>query len=186
MGFNIDPCTFEFLSIAKDLYDYGLLDRVLKSIGGIEVCEDWYAIAWEGIFSVFEQFRPYYKDDTEIDTMVFFDPVITGFYRLCAFYEAKNGISKECNSYRQDGEREVYQCFYMDAYDYDVRLFDGTRGSPRLVILSGEEFCGHAELPRVLAEVRDTFGSYCRKLKAAIVTERTIAALPEYAEKEAA
>ena len=55
-----------------------------------------------------------------------------------------------------------------------------------MVILSGEEFCGHQELPRVLAEVKDTLESYCRKLKAAIVTEKPVAALPEYAEKEAA
>lgn len=186
MAFYIDPCIFEFLSVAKELYDYDLLDKALKNIGKMEVCEDWYSIAWEGIVSVFEQFRHYYKEETETDTMVFFDPVITGFYRLCAFYEAKSGISKDQDSFRQDGERAAYQCFYMDAYDFGVLLNDGTRGRPRLIILSGEEFYGHQELPGVLAEVKYTFECYCKKLKAAIITENPVMALPEYVEKEAA
>lgn len=186
MAFNIEPGTFDFLSVAKDLYDYGLLDKVVKIFGSMEVCEDWYSIAWEGIVSVFEQFRHYYKEKTDTDTMVFCDSVITGFYQLCFFYEAKSGISRDNNPFRWDGESAVYQCFHLDAYDYEVLLYDGTWGCPRMVILSGEEFCGHQELPRVLAEVKDTFESYCRKLKAAIVTERPVAALPEYVQKEAA
>ena len=190
MAFDIEPGTFDFLSVAKDLYDYGLLDKVVKIFGSMEVCEDWYSIAWEGIAHVFEGFQQYYKEGTEtepeMETMVFCDSVITGFYQLCFFYEAKNGISRDGNPLRLDGERAVYQCFCLDAYDYGVRLYDGSHGSPRLVILSGEEFYGHTELPRVLAEVKDTFESYCRKLKAEIVTERPVAALPEYAEKEAA
>lgn len=186
MAFNIDLCTFEFLSVAKDLYDHGLLDKVMKTLGSMEVCEDYYSIAWEGIFHVFERFRQYYREENEMETMVFCDPVITGFYRLCAFYEAKSGIPKDRDPFRRDGETAVYQCFRMESYDFDVLLYDGASGCPRLVILCGEEFYGHTELPRVLSEVRDTFMEYCRKLKTALVTENPMAALPEYVEREAA
>lgn len=79
MVFNIDCYTFEFLSVAKDLYDYGLLDKVLKTCGNMEVCEDYYSLTWEGIYQVFECFRQYYNEETGIDTMVFFDPVIAEF-----------------------------------------------------------------------------------------------------------
>lgn len=190
MAFDIEPGTFDFLSVAKDLYDCDLLDKALKYIGNMEVGEDWYSIAWEGIAHVFDEFQQYYEEGTEtepgMETMVFCDPVITGFYQLCLFYEAKSGISRDNNPFRWEGESAAYQCFHLDAYDYEVLLYDGTWGRPRLVILSGEEFYGHQELPKVLAEVKDTLKSYCRKLKAAIVTEKPVAALPEYAEKEAA
>lgn len=186
MLFNIDPCVFEFLSVAKDLYDSGLLDKVSKSLGNMEVCEDYYSLAWEGIYYVFERFRQYYKEDTGVDTMVFFDPVITAFYRLCAFYEAKSGVSRDNNMFRLDGEKEVYQCFCLNSYDYGVLLYDGSHGSPRLVILSGEEFYGHTELPRVLSEVKSTFEYCCEKLKTAIAAEKPGTALPKYAGKEAA
>lgn len=186
MAFDIDPCTFDFLSLAKDLYDYGLLDQVLENCGSWEVCEDCYSLAWEGTANVFADFRQYYEDENGVETLVFSDPVITGFYRLCAFYEAKNGISKDRNPFRQGGERAAYQCFYMDAYDFDVRLYDGARGCPRLVILSGEEFYGHQELPGALAETKDTLDRCCKKLKAAIITEKPLTAVPEYTGKEAA
>ena len=186
MTFNIEPCTFESLSVAKDLYDYGLLDKAMKSLSNMEVCEDYYSIAWEGIVNVFEDFRQYYKEDTGVDTMVFFDPVITEFYRLCALYDANNSVSEINNTLRQDGEKEVYQCFCLNAYDYDVLLCDGIHGSPRLVILSGEEFYGHTELPRVLSEVKDTFAKHCKKLKEALTAEISAGTAPKTTEKEAA
>lgn len=184
--FIIDYSTFEFLSVAKDLYDYGLLDKVLKTFGNMEVCEDFYSLAWEGIYHAFECFRQYYNEETGIDTMVFCDPVITDFDRLCAMYEAQEGIDKDQNSFRQKGRREVYECFVLDSYDYDVLLYDGTHGSPRLVILSGEEFYGHSELPRVLSEVRNTFLRLCGQIKEKLVTEDPGANTMGNTEKEAA
>lgn len=186
MVFNIDCYTFEFLSVAKDLYDYGLLDKVLKTCGNMEVCEDYYSLTWEGIYQVFECFRQYYNEETGIDTMVFFDPVITEFYRLCAMYEARRNIRKDRDLFRDEMEKAVYRCFCLDSYDFDVLLCDGTHGSPRLVILSGEEFYGHSELPGVLSEVRNTFMRLCGQIKEMLVTEDPGANTPGNAEKEAA
>lgn len=184
--FNVDLCTFEFLSVAKDLHDCGLLDKVMEAFPNMEVCEDYYSIAWEGIANVFECFRQYYKEDTQMETMVFFDPVITKFYRLCALYEANNNISEINNALRRDGEKEVYQCFCLNSYDFDVLLYDSRHGSPRLVILSGEEFYGHTELPRVLSEVKDTFENHCKKLEKALIKEIPTVTAPEKTAKEAA
>ncbi len=186
MAFDIDYCTFEFLSVAKDLYDYGLLDKVLETVGNMEVCEDYYSIAWEGIASVFKGFRQYFVEETQMETLVFFDPVITDFYRLRVMYEANNDISEINNAFRRDGEKEVYQCFCLNSYDFDVLLYDGTHGNPRLVILSGEEFYGHTELPRMLSEAKNTFEKHSKKLKAALITEIPTVTALETTEKEAA
>lgn len=181
MPFDIDPCAFEFLRVAKDLYDHGLLDKTLKNLGNMEICEDSYAIAWEGTSCVFESFRQYFNEDKEIETMVFQDPVITDFYRLCTIYEAQKGVEKADDPYRRNGEDQVYSCFSMDAYCFDVLLYDGSSGAPRMVFLSGSEFYGHGELPGVLGDVRDTFDFYIKRLKEALDAEAA-----ETTQKEAA
>ena len=186
MTFTLDEGVFEFLSIAKEIYDGGLMDKVLENCGNLDVCEEYYCIAWEGIAAAFQRFRQYYNEEKEIATMVFFDPVITEFYRLCGLYERQKGIADKDNSFRQKGEQEVYQCFTLDAYCYDVLLYDGRRGKPRLVILAGEEFYGHGELPGVLAEVRDTFKAYCEQLKRELAAEKPAMIMPKIQKREAA
>lgn len=188
MAFNIDPCTFECLSVAKDLYDHDLLDRVLEKSGSVELCEDYYSLAWDGIVCVFADFRQYFVDETQVETMVFFDPVITEFYELCALYDAEKDITKDLNPFRREIAKDVYQCFTLSSYDFDVRVFDGSRGRPRVVFLDGEEFYGHSELPGALMEVRNTFESYCRRLKKEL-TKTALGGIPLRAEiqiKEAA
>lgn len=172
MAFVVEPETFEFLAIAKELYDCGLMEKLPEYWRSMDICEDYYSLAWEGISRVFEDFNEYYAQETGTETMVFFDSLITEFYRLCRLYEAQKNILHENNSFWKRGEREIYECFYLNAYDYDVRLYDGSRGKPRMVILTGEEFCGHGELPGVLAEVRNTFASYCNQLKKALAAEK--------------
>lgn len=184
MIFDIDPCTFEFLVTAKRIYDAGLMDRVLETCGNWEVCEDDYSLAWEGIYKAFKKFRQYYNDRDGIETMVFFDPVISEFYRLCALYEDKVGVDKNHDPLRKEGEQKVYRCFCLDAYNYGVQLYDGEYGKPRLVILAGEEFYGHSELPEVLTDVRSTLEAHCTQLKKELVA-KALDAL-EHTEQEVA
>ena len=184
MAFDIEYGTFEFLSVAKMLYDNDLLDKVLETCGNMEVCEDFYSIAWEGINIIFETFKISYNENRGIGTMVFFDPVITEFYWLCGLYESENHLDPGTAPFRQDGEGEIYQCFNLSAYDYDVLLYDGSHGKSRLVILYGEEFYGESELPEALLDVKNTFASYCKRLKDALTGKENGTA--EHAEKEAA
>lgn len=189
MAFGIDGGVFEFLSVAKDLYDHDLLDKVTENYGNLEVCDDCYSLAWDGIANIFEDFRQYFREETGVETLVFFDPVITEFYRLCAEYEAQMGAGKDRESFRKKAEAEVSQCFCLNSYDFDVLLCDGSKkGDPKLVILSGEEFYGHTELPGALSDARDTFESYCKRLKEAIGPEKPAVLLPgaEIELKEAA
>ena len=65
-----------------------------------------------------------------------------------------------------------------------MQLYDGEYGKPRLVILSGEEFYGHSELPEALADVRNTLEVHCTRLKKALAVETPD--VPEYTEQEAA
>lgn len=176
MALNIDSGTFEFLSVAKNLYDHDLLDKVLEGYQNPEVCEDYYSLAWDGIASVFENFRQYYRDETAVETLVFFDPVITEFYRLCAMYEAQKGVSKKRNPLRKQMEQEVYQCFCLDSYDFDLFLCDSRKGALKLVFLSYEEFYGHSELPGALVEARNTPERHCAWLRVALALETAYAA----------
>lgn len=184
MMFDIDPSTFEFLATAKRIYDAGLMDKVLEACGNWEVCEDCYSLAWEGIYRIFKEFRQYYNEGAGIETMVFFDPVISEFYRLCALYENKMGVDKDHSPLRKEGEQGVYGCFCLDAFDYGVQLYDGEYGKPRLVVLPSEEFYGYSELPEALADVRDTLEAHCTRLKKALAAETSDA--PEPTEQEAA
>lgn len=176
MAFNIDSCTFEFLSVVKNLYDHDLLDKVLEGYQNPKVCEDYYSLAWDGIASVFEDFGQYFRDETEVEILVFFDPVITDFYRLCAMYEAQKGVSKKRNPLRKEMEQEVYQCFSLDSYDFDLFLCDSKKGPPKLVFFSGGEFYGHSELPGALAEARNTLERHCARLRVALALETSDAA----------
>lgn len=171
MAFNIDYGTFDFLSIAKMLYDNDLLDKILETCGNMEVCEDFYSIAWEGINAIFETFRPYYNENRGVGSMVFFDPVITEFYWLCGLYEQENQLEAGTAPFREDGENEVYRCFNLESYDYGVFLYDGSHGKSRMVILYGEEFYGENELPEVLLDVKYTFMSYCKRIKNALAAK---------------
>lgn len=182
--FGIDIYTFEYLALAKTMYDHGLLN--MDTCGNMEVCEDIYELVWEGIANVFQDFKIYYNQDKEWETLVFRDPVITEFYRLCSMYEKQQNISEEDNSFRQEGERAVYGCFTIQSYDYDVFLYDGSHGSPRMVVLCGEEFCGTEELPEVLADVKNTYQTNCNRLKMALAGEDAGAPTQEIMEKEAA
>lgn len=186
MAFNIDPYTFEFLSIAKNLYDCGLLDKVLEEYGQLEIGEDYYFLAWSGIASAFAECKQYYRDETEIGILVFFDPVITEFYRLCAMYEAQKGVSKKRDPLRRQMEQEVYQCFCLDSYDFDLFLCDSRKGAPKLVFFYGGEFYGHSELPGALVEARNTLKRHCVHLRKVLSLDAPQADAPSDTEKEAA
>lgn len=182
--YDIDYWTIGFLSLAKDMYDHGILN--MDTCGNIEVCEDVGGLEWEGISAVFQDFKGYYHKEKQLETLVFRDPVITEFYRLCSLYEEQKSVSEEENPFRQNGERDVYECFRMDAYDYSLLLYDGSSGSPRLVFLYGEEFCGTGELPVSLAEARDTFEIYCERVKMALAEKDAGTPAQEIIEREAA
>lgn len=159
---ELEPGFFESLLIVSQLRENGLLDKFLKNCGSWGLDEDYYAVAWEAINCVFADFSIYGSEE-EIETLVFFDPVISEFYRLCALYQARNPGAK--NPYRQSAERNAYNSLSLDAYDYDCRLYDGSHGRARLVFLTGPEFYGHSELPGALAEVRSTLEEYSGRLR---------------------
>lgn len=182
--YEVDYWTIGFLSLAKEMYEHGILK--MDTCGDMEVCEDIYQLAWEGIEAVFQDFKGYYYKKKQTETLVFRDPVITEFYRLCSLYEEQKSVSEEENPFRQNGERDVYECFRMDAYDYSLLLYDGSSGSPRLVLLYGEEFCGTEDLPVALAKARDTYSEYCKRIKKALAEKDDGTPAQEIIEKEAA
>ena len=160
---GVEPGFFESLFLTSQLWENGLLDKFLEKCGAWPLDEDFYALAWDAMACVFEDFSVYGNEENEVEVLVFSDPVISEFYRLCALYQAKNPNTE--NRYLQSTEREVYDSLSIDAYDYDCRLYDGSHGRARLVILTWPEFYGHSELPGALAEVRRVFESATRRLR---------------------
>ena len=151
---ELEPYVIDSLKVAKQIYDMGRSEAFLKECGSLLLDDDFYSVSWFGMCAVFEKTDVYYHAAHELEVLVFYDPVISDFYRLCELYELRRGISSEENTYRKRMEESVCRDLYLSAYDYDARLYPGRRGrGSRLVMLLGEEFCGHCELPSALFDV---------------------------------
>lgn len=183
MRCELEPGCFESLFLVSQLQENSLLNKFLKTCGSWTLDEDYYAISWEAMNCVFADFAVYSSEE-EIETLVFFDPVIYEFYRLCTLYELKNPGAE--NVRRQNAEREIYGILSLNAYDYDCRLYDGSHGRPRLVILTGPEFYGHSELPGALAEVRSTLEEHSVQLRRELGLAENNTPVPDSTGKEAA
>lgn len=169
---------FQNLITAKNLADSGYLDEFLKNCGDFSVDdESSYELAWGGIASVFPDLCNYFNNDKEIEAIVFFDPLIDEFTRLCKLYEEREGIPFGTSVLRESAVREIYGSFelYGYAYDYDFRFYHQGHGRDRMVMLMGCEFCEFDQLPTTLAEVRNELGNQVCKLRAELAPK----ALPE-------
>lgn len=162
---ELEPWVFETLHIIKQLHEHGCLDRFLDRCGGLDLDGDYYETAWEATSDIFAEFNIYCNQDDETDALVFHDPVITEFFKLCRLYEAKMDVPAEKNAHRDALERGVFYAMQVDGYDYDCRIYDGTHGRPRLVFLNGPEFCGHYELPGALIEAYNAFVYHAEQLR---------------------
>lgn len=184
---------WEALYVLKSLYDHGKGKNLFDSYAAQNIDgDDWYEMAMEAVGQIFEDTRCYYNEEKEIEVNVFFDPMITEFFRLCAQYEATNGILPEGNQFRQDLYRSIRTGFAFNSYSYDFRVYDdpSKKNGCRIVLLFYCEFCNHYEAVDGLLDVYDSFEYYLQRLKAEmrLVRKGEILLLPEKSleEKEAA
>lgn len=184
---------WEALYILKSLYDHGKGEAILHYYAAHNIDgDDWYEMAMEAVGYIFLDTRGYYNEEKEIEVNVFFDPMITEFFRLCEQYETEDGIPPENNQYRQDLYRAIESGFCFNSYSYSYRVYTDTsrKNGCRIVLLLYCEFYNHYEVVNGLLDVYDAFEFQTQRLKEelGIVRKGEILTLPEKssAEKEAA
>lgn len=166
---ELEPYFFDNLYIAKQLWDAGAGNDFFDRCGSFAAdSEDYYALFYEGVASVYKETCNYYNEDKEIETLVLFDPLMDEFFRLCREYERRKGVSPENNQLRRTGQREVHDSFGFVDYCCDWWLCDEQHGRPRLVILFDCNFCGHHALPGAIADSRSELESQIIGLKKAL------------------
>ena len=193
-----DMCEYlwETLYVLKALFDHGKAGSMIRMYENREIDgDDLYEMAMEGIGCVFADTRCYYNEEEELDVFVFFDPIITEFFRLCEVFEAKNGIPPENDSFRQEVYRTINYSFSFNSYSYSYHLYTepARKNGCRIVLLLYCEFCAHYEAVEGLLDIYDTIVEQTVRLKEVLgmvgKAELTAFPIPESdaaAEKEAA
>lgn len=159
---------WESLYTLKQMHDHGRADKLLAYFGADEVDgETVYEIACEGIGHVFADTRSYYNHKEEIETLVFFDPIITNFYQMCAEYERRKGIPFQQNPYWTDMERAISSGFSFGDYSYSHGIYTDPQDHSgcKLILLFYPEFCSHYAVPGGLLDIRDAFISNTERLR---------------------
>ena len=165
---EIDTWLWEALYVIKALHDHGKHEEILKSYREQTLSgEDFYEITLDAISSVFEDTRVYYNEDKEIEVFVFFDPVITEFYRLAEQYERERGIREEDDLFRQEMKRSLVTGLYFNDFDYGYHLYDhpDKPHGCRLVLLFGCDFRAQYEVAPGLLDIYEAYCQHTQRLK---------------------
>jgi hypothetical protein len=190
---EISEYLWECLYVMKQVYDHDPKAHLLQFYGNNVIDgDDIYEVSMNALNQFFVDTRYYFNEEKEIETHVFFDPIITECWKLCDEYEAQNNLQPKDDEFRRGLESSLESALYVPDYSYDGRWYADTkrRGGCRLVLLCGCEFYGHCYLPAALSEAYDAFIHYRKRLKEALNSTggAEIVTLPvaKLSEKEAA
>jgi hypothetical protein len=168
---NICELDYSFIypiALIKAMHDYGVGGKLLNLWGRSEVSsDDRYEIAYDASESAFENLCIYYNEYKEVETWVFFDPLIDEFCRLCEEYERKKNIPHPQNPYRRDIETAMRSalCFNSYSYDYNFYMYPEQIGRHRLALILYNEFCDTESIPLGLLEFRAALEHYLELLR---------------------
>lgn len=182
---------WETLYIMKGLYDHDKGKNILDYYAALKLDgDDFYELAMEAIGCVFEDTRCYYDEENQMEVNVFFDQIITEFFRLCEQYEAENGIPPEANRFRRSLDSAIRSGFHFGSYSYGYHVYNDTsrKNGCRIVLLFDCEFCNHYEAVGGLLDVYDAFvyQTSCLKDELGMSKKGEIIQLPQVTDKEAA
>ncbi len=161
--YEINDWLWETIYILKIVYDHNPEASVLRSFKERDVDgDDVYEIAESAIDQFFADTRSYYNEELDLSVYVFFDPLITDFWKLCDEYEKRLCLEPEENKYRNEMGRALDSALYIGDYSYDARWYTDTnhKSGCRLVLLCYCEFCGYHWIPAALSEAYDAFVHY--------------------------
>ena len=188
---EINDYLWETIYVLKSVYDHDQDAPVLNMYRDSVIDGDYVGeIAYNSINQFFADTRGYYDEEKELDIHVFFDPVITEFWKLCDEYEEHRRLRPEDNTFRKEMCRALDAALYIPDYSYDFRLYSDTKhkNGCRLVLLCYCEFCGYHYIPEALSEASDCFVFHTKKIKAALaeMDRQKVIELPSGQRKKAA
>lgn len=160
---EINNWLWETIYILKIVYDHNPEASVLRSFKDRDVDgDDVYEIAESAIDQFFTDTRRDYNEEEDLSIYIFFDPLITDFWKLCVEYEERLRLKPEENKYRKEMENALDSALYIPDYSYDAKYYTDTKQEDgcRLVLLCYCEFCGYHWIPEALSEAYDAFVHY--------------------------
>jgi len=181
---EIDNYFWDCLRVLKEVFDHDEQSPVLASfkdreINGAEI----YEVTVNAVEAIFQDTRCYYNDEKELESYVFFDPLITDFWKLCEEYEKRTGTSQEKSSFRDEMFRAINSALYFDEYSYGIYSYEDTerKNGCRLVLVIGSEFFSLDQVPGALCEVYEAFEKHLEQLKEALaeLDQRNLIELPK-------
>jgi len=180
---EINEYLWECLYEMKAVYDHDPEAPVLQTYHDTALDgDDAFEFGMNAMHQFFADTRCYYDDDKDLEVTVFYDPIITDFWRLCEEYEAITGLSREKDPFRKELICNLESALYIPDYSYDARWYCDTkrRGGCRLVLLVYCDFCGSCYIPAALADAYDAFAYHTERLKKEMkrIGEGKLKALP--------
>jgi hypothetical protein len=162
------------LFLAKALQDNGRPDLIKNFIDDAVDRDYFYDSIFSIISEIFDGFRNYYNEDNEVETMVFYDPVITEFYRLAADYGKRSGVLDNENPYYKSAlekARSLFGFSHCTGWTLPVACPKKAEKS-RLVIYSYPCDChGPDDIAYTLIMMHNWFKVSCEDLRKMAVTE---------------
>ena len=181
---EINDWLWETIYILKIVYDHNPEASVLRSFKERDVDgDDVYEIAESAIDQFFTDTRRDYNEEEDLSIYIFFDPLITDFWKLCAEYEERLRLKPEENKYRKEMENALDSALYIPDYSYDAKYYTDTKQEDgcRLELLCYCEFCGYHWIPEALSEAYDAFVHYTALIREELaeMKQTEIIALPK-------
>ena len=186
---EINDWLWEGLYTMKRLYNHGKVSALLSEYGACTLDGDLIGgIAMSAIYEVFEKTLDYWDDRCDQDIYVFFDPILSEFYRLCCEYEKRQGIAPSQNPHKEDIRRAIRSGLNFDDYSYDYWYYEGSQrdGKSKIILKLYPDFCHIYEVAGGLLDVYDAFAKHVEILREelGITDGQKIIELPPVEEKE--
>ena len=168
---EISEWLWETIYVMKQVYDHNpdapLLRMYRDSVLDGECV---YEISQNAVDQFFADTRGYYDSDKDLSIYVFFDPIITEYWKLCDEYEERTGLKPEDNRFREAMDRALSSALSIPDYSYNAVWYSDTKrkNGCRLVLLCYCEFYGYHWIPGALGEAYDTFVYQTNRIKEAL------------------
>lgn len=176
MSICITSYLWESIYVIKQMHDHNRAESLLSVYGDMELDGDlFYELAVESSLQVFSDTRRYFNDEHELETLVFFDPVLTEFYVLCEEYEKARKLSKEKNRYRYEAEAAILSGLSFDDYSYNYHVYTDPleHGGCRIALLLYVDFYSHYAVPGGLLHIYDALNHGIERIKKELYEEHT-------------
>jgi len=157
------------VKVAKQLYDIGRFETVVKCFYDALDYDSCYQNMYELIESLFSYYYSIYDENNDEERMIFMDDVISGYYVMAWKYGSQHGLAHEQNPYVIAAEKEAHKHFsYCYSLAWQLCGYTKTESSARkskLIIYSCPcDSCGLDQLAYSLLMMYSWFRNQCEEL----------------------